>query len=192
MSIIYGIREVESDVYFYIGSTKYQLQHRLQQHKDYTRLGYNRNRHFVHKINQVGWDNVAVDILQECDQECQFEIEKEWIDLFKLKRHPLTNIKHADEFPKQVQHIEINLQHVSDFIDIRNGVISSTGDVLHDMFLSSAKKIVDHLFDSHYDVFEGIAIKLVDETLEHEETNEQTANICRRISQELERNRCGA
>jgi hypothetical protein len=192
MSIIYGMREICKDEYFYVGSTKHSLRHRLQQHKDYMRLGYNKNRHFTNKIKQVGWVNVALDILQECDLQHQFDVEREWIDLLKTSGHPLTNIKHADEFPKQFPQMEINLQHVIDFVDIHNGNILPSGDVLHDKLLHTASRIVDHLFDNHYDVFEEIASALIDETLKHETVDEKTTAICRRVSKELERHRCGA
>lgn len=93
-SIVYGIRDKQSNLYFYVGSTKHSIEHRWDQHLAYIRYGYNKNRHFVSKLNKVGIDNVAIDILCECDTEDQFSNEATIIQSFIALGHPLTNKMH--------------------------------------------------------------------------------------------------
>lgn len=160
MATIYGIRAKNSDLYFYVGSTKYSAEHRLKQHLDYIRLGHNKNRHFVNKINLVGIENLALDTLEECNELSRWEIEYRWINQLLAGGHPLTNIKLNDEYSNLVEqrldydNYPITLEHIETMYAIYNGEISYSGDKLVDALYDLVKKLATHIIDNHPEFLE--------------------------------------
>ena len=92
MITIYGIRAKDSDVYFYVGSTKFSPDKRLKNHLQYIKGGLNKNRHFTNKVNQVGFDNLIIETLVECGESERWALEDKWIDKLRIEGHPLTNL----------------------------------------------------------------------------------------------------
>lgn len=87
---IYGLRAVDTDTYFYVGSTKRSLSHRLSQHLGNLRL--NRNLWFVSTFYQIGIENVVIDLLETVPKSNQFQVETRWIKRLLAEGHHLTNL----------------------------------------------------------------------------------------------------
>jgi hypothetical protein len=101
MCVVYGLRAQDSELYFYIGSTKFTAEKRLSTHLDYIRLGYNSNRHLCNKVNKVGPENVVVDVLEDTNPLDRWAREEVWIDKLIANGHPLTNLMHSRDFERQ-------------------------------------------------------------------------------------------
>lgn len=193
MAVIYGLRAKDSDLYFYIGSTKHSLEHRYKQHVDYTTRGYNKNLHFVNKVSQVGWKNVTADVLVECTEDERFAIEYQWIQSFLSLGHPLTNIMHnADQYPSirksQSYFDEFDLQpwHFMVMLESYLFGLDRSGDRLYDAFCDVVEKLVDRLLSESPNVY----LEMFQESLVNadydQEINRQAADIYKRISEVLE------
>lgn len=92
MCVIYGLRASDSDVYFYIGSTKFAAEYRLQQHIDYIKCGRQTNRHLAHTMRKIGFENVVVEVIEEVAAEDRFDREREIVVDHLRRGVGLTNL----------------------------------------------------------------------------------------------------
>ena len=91
MATIYGLRKTDEQTYFYVGSTKFSAQHRFRAHMADVRYGTHSNSDFVGKVNEVGQDNVTVDVLEEVPERMRYDSERDWILRLLKEGHRLTN-----------------------------------------------------------------------------------------------------
>jgi len=89
---IYGLRAKDSTTYFYVGSTKRNLDWRLGKHKNHVTSGLHRNPEFTRVVQEIGIDNLVIELLEECAQDQRFQRESYWInklpDLVNVVRNP--------------------------------------------------------------------------------------------------------
>lgn len=76
---IYGLRAQDSTTYFYVGSTKRDLEWRLGKHRNHVNSGLHRNAEFTRIAQEIGLDNLAIDLLEEVNQDDRFKREAHWI-----------------------------------------------------------------------------------------------------------------
>lgn len=67
---------------FYIGSSK-DIKSRWYQHKNALDAGNHGNAHLQNAWNKYGRQNFQFEIIEECDEKCQYEREQYYIDLYK-------------------------------------------------------------------------------------------------------------
>lgn len=91
MAYVYGLREREFAQYFYVGSTKFEVEYRVSQHLYEVEHGTHANAHFLNKVNRIGLSNVVFDILDEVNEEMRYICESDWIDKLLNDGHPLVN-----------------------------------------------------------------------------------------------------
>lgn len=194
MACVYGLRAKDQDQYFYIGSTKHSPQHRLQQHLDMIRLGRNRNLHLVRKVNQLGAENICIDVIEECKDLVRFEREYEIIQRLLAQGVKLTNIQHnlsQYEIVRQVEeydNYELFPHHFEAMVAAVEGKTERNGDAIHDMFCDVLDKTSWHLALKHLDGWKEMIAECMVKCYEPEEAKRQTASLYQRISQVLERN----
>lgn len=200
MAFIYGIRAKDSEEYFYIGSTKHPIEHRLRQHLDQIRRGLNRNHHFVHTVNKVGESNLVIEVIEECPDDDQFVREYEVIHEFVGKGIRLTNVKlaHGDYAALRLQaerdyydNYELTPRHVYAFLDAYENGVERTGDSLGDHLAEFIEASVKVIFEKRLDEFKAHIPEIMREHFDEQEADRQTADIYRRISEMLECNRSG-
>lgn len=156
---IYGLRHKDSDKYFYIGSTKHDIQRRFEQHRAYTSLGYNRNRHFCNKVNQLGWDNIEIDLLTQCDPDKRHEVEYEYINNFRDNGHPLTNILYNHDYePTQDigDDFKLEKRHIEDMLHYFHAPIDDTQSPLFNEFHKLLKKAMGIALSDWDSVLSGV------------------------------------
>jgi hypothetical protein len=194
MACIYGLRAKNSFLYIYIGSTKYTAMERWKKHQEYIRLGYNRNRHFVNAINKIGVENIAVDVLAECEPSQQFTIEYQLLEQYRALGHPLTNIVYSgSEYALEAQvalyqDYPLRPDHFVTIFDAYFVSLPRTGYWLHDMLCDEIEAIAKYLIDKHFDKY----VQMFGECLVgidcEQEANRQAASLYKRLSAALE---CG-
>lgn len=77
---IYGLRAKDSRDYFYVGSTKRDLDWRLDKHKNHIASGLHRNAEFTRVAQQIGLDNLAIELIETVNQDQRFQREAYWIN----------------------------------------------------------------------------------------------------------------
>lgn len=87
---------MDSDRYFYIGTTKYTAVKRFEDHLTEVRLGTHSNSHFMNKVRKIGENRVVVDVLQVVNEHERFLIERDYIERMADEGHPLVNRMHND------------------------------------------------------------------------------------------------
>lgn len=193
MAYVYGLRANDGTEYFYIGSTKHALQHRLKQHLDYIRLGYNKNRHLCHKVAQVGPENVVIEAIEECGEAERFEREYAHIQAHLGRGVKLTNAvldARSFELQRQMQEyneFELQPYHMIAITDAYEFGCTRNGDALHDAFCRVAELMARNIFEKHSDEF----LEQIDDVMaahyEPEEANRQAASLRQRVLALLER-----
>lgn len=88
---IYGLRAKDSYKYFYVGSTKFEVEYRLGQHLYEVKNDTHLNAHFLNKAKKIGVENIVADTLDEIGEDFRFVKESEWIDRLLKDGHPLVN-----------------------------------------------------------------------------------------------------
>lgn len=91
MAEIYGIREQGSELYFYVGSTKYRAADRLSCHLDQVKSGSHANAHFANKVRKIGQERLAVDVLEVTSEQARWAVERGWVERMVREGHPLVN-----------------------------------------------------------------------------------------------------
>lgn len=91
---VYGLRHKDSDVYFYVGCSRYDPQSRFDAHIYQVKTGTHSNAHFVNTVKKFGAENVTFDILEEMEAVRRFDVERQWIDKLKADGHKLVNRIH--------------------------------------------------------------------------------------------------
>ena len=76
---IYGLKAKDSASYFYVGSTKRDLAWRLDKHKNHVNSGLHRNPEFTRVSQEIGLDNITIELLEEVAQDQRFQRESYWI-----------------------------------------------------------------------------------------------------------------
>lgn len=99
-AVIYGLRAVNSLMYFYVGSTKHSAAVRFRQHLD--GLGRNGNRRFVNKIRTIGRVNVCCDVLDEVAVSDRWDAEYGQIAKLRALGHPLVNVVTAESYSRHL------------------------------------------------------------------------------------------
>lgn len=94
MAFIYGLRAKEDDRYFYVGSTKFEIEHRLSQHLYEVVNGTHMNPYFLNKAKKIGIDNIVSEVLEEVDEALRYTKETDWIQRLFDADHPLVNFCH--------------------------------------------------------------------------------------------------
>lgn len=89
---IYGLRANDSEHFFYVGSTKRDLEWRLGKHKNHVISGLHRNPEFTRRAKEIGLDNIVIQLIEEVDQDQRFQRESYWIntlpDLVNVVKNP--------------------------------------------------------------------------------------------------------
>jgi predicted GIY-YIG superfamily endonuclease/predicted transcriptional regulator len=89
---IYGLRAKDSNQFFYVGSTKRDLEWRLSKHRNHVASGLHRNQRFTEVFNQISADNVVIELIEEINQDQRFQREAYWIktlpNLVNLVKNP--------------------------------------------------------------------------------------------------------
>lgn len=89
---IYGLRAKDATEFFYVGSTKRDLQWRLDKHKNHCASGLHRNPEFNRVVKEIGIDNLTIELIEEVDQDQRFQRESHWIrtlpNLINIVKHP--------------------------------------------------------------------------------------------------------
>lgn len=93
---IYGLRAIDSGLYFYVGSTEKSPLVRLSTHLRDVVNGRHKNKHFVNKVKKLGFDNIACDVLALTDKVNRWDVEKYWIVNLIESGHKLVNRIHND------------------------------------------------------------------------------------------------
>lgn len=197
MAYVYGLRAADGDAYFYIGSTKHPLTHRLKQHLDMIRLGYNKNRHLVHKVTQVGAENVVIEPLVECDEHERFTREYEIISEFLQAGVRLTNVvvdQRDYEVMRATQEYDefvLEPRHINAFVDALDLGLRRNGDALHDKLAEVIEEGVLHMARKHTADFLSTIDEIMTDNYEPADANRQTAELHRRVLEVLERHAGG-
>lgn len=87
---IYGIRDANSQQYFYVGSTKHAPERRLSQHLHL----YSQGKHtpgFAYCLDVIGVENLEIDLLDVVGDDRREACEFEWIERLLEQNHPLVN-----------------------------------------------------------------------------------------------------
>lgn len=93
---VYGLRHKDSELYFYVGCSKYPPEHRLERHLYQVAAGDHSNAHFANTIKKYGAENIVCDTLEVTTITDRFEAERRWIDELKTEGHRLVNRIHND------------------------------------------------------------------------------------------------
>lgn len=101
---VYGLRDKDSDRYFYVGSTKQSIQARLHTHQSDARLGRLRNRHLASKLRLLG-KSVVTEVLCETNQAERFIQEEAWISRLLAEGHPLCNHQLTPSIYREAQRL---------------------------------------------------------------------------------------
>lgn len=195
MAIIYGLRDKHSNLYFYIGSTKYTADERWEEHQAYVRGGYNKNFHFVNVLNKIGMENVRVDVLHECSSDERFNREYRILALYRALGHPLTNIVYADDEHAFTDHADyyrnypLRPDHFLTAVDVYLVDMPRNGNTLHDMMCDEIEAISKCLIDKHFDGFMEMFRTAITGIDDEQETNRQAISLYKRLSETLERNK---
>lgn len=199
MAFVYGLRAVDSDAYFYIGSTKHALAHRLKQHLDMIRLGRNRNKHLCRKVNQIGAANVVIEAIEECHELARFDREYAVIQELTARGVKLTNVllnQPQYELNRQVEeyeNYELLPYHFVAMVEAIEGKTVRLGDdSLHDKFADVLDASAWHLARKHLDGWKEMIAECMARHYVPEEAHRQTASLYQRISTVLERSGSGA
>ena len=76
---IYGLKAKDATGYFYVGSTKRDLAWRLGKHKNHCASGLHRNAEFTRVAQEIGLDNITIELIEEIPQDQRFQRESHWI-----------------------------------------------------------------------------------------------------------------
>lgn len=76
---IYGLKAKDATDYFYVGSTKRDLAWRLGKHKNHINSGLHRNPEFTRVAQEIGLDNLVIELIEEVEQDQRFQRESHWI-----------------------------------------------------------------------------------------------------------------
>lgn len=128
---IYGLRANDSDQFFYVGSTKRDLQWRLGKHKNHVISGLHRNPEFTRRAKEIGLDNIVIQLIEEVDQDQRFQRESYWINT-------LPNLVNMVKNPDGEKCVEIVREEVVDWSDNDNTVLQSQIQHSTNIRLSSA------------------------------------------------------
>lgn len=129
---IYGLRAKDSTQFFYVGSTKRDLQWRLGKHINHINSGLHRNPEFTRRAQEIGVDNIAIELIEEVDQDQRFQREAHWINT-------LPNLVNIVKNPKKEETVRVvNKRQYSDndkavalaTLDANGGNIRQTARVL--------------------------------------------------------------
>jgi hypothetical protein len=90
---IYGLRDPDNAHYFYVGSTKHSLRHRLKGHIE--TLRNNPNLRFVSAMRRVRPERVVIKTLEIVSRDIRFQREAWWIARLLAEGHSLTNLVHS-------------------------------------------------------------------------------------------------
>lgn len=179
---IYGLRDKSDTRYFYVGSTKKLPAQRLREHLDYIRLGYNKNRHLVHKVNKVGVENVVIDALETCTPIDRFDLEYLWLNRLAAEGHPLTNIVKAPIWlaaEAQWDEYELNLVHANNILIAYLEGFPRTEDAMYNKLCDVLEQTSKTIIEKHFDEFEKeVQVLLSDE---HEATYYKAEEVRQRI-----------
>lgn len=93
---VYGLRHKDSDLYFYVGCSKYPPEHRLESHLSRVAAGNHCNAHFANTIKKYGAENIVCDTLEVTTITDLFDAERRWIYKLKAEDHRLVNRIHND------------------------------------------------------------------------------------------------
>ncbi len=96
VGFVYGLRRNDSDLYFYVGCSKYPPTDRLAAHVYAVNNGTHSNAHFANTVKKYGADNIVCDTLEVTTAANRFEAERRWIDKLKAEGHRLVNRIHND------------------------------------------------------------------------------------------------
>ena len=99
MAIVYGLQDKHTGKCFYVGSTKKEPDKRLAEHRSNVVYGYNKNRHFVNKVVNMGFDNIEIVVIEEVSDEDRFDREKYWIEKYTADGIRLVNLVHNGFIP---------------------------------------------------------------------------------------------
>lgn len=77
---IYGLKAKDATTYFYVGSTKRDLEWRLGKHRNHCASGLHRNPEFNRVVKEIGIDNLAIELIETVPQEQRFQRESYWIN----------------------------------------------------------------------------------------------------------------
>lgn len=198
MAYIYGLRAKDADSYFYIGSTKHTLEHRLRQHLDMIRLGRNKNRHLVHTVNKIGAENICIEVIEICGELERFNREYVFIQAALEQGVKLTNIIYnqrdfeaARAFEESAEY-ELIPRHIEGLCLALEGKTTRNGDSLHDRLADLLDELSWYLVRKFPNEYMAWIAEVVPKHYEPEEAERQTANFCKRISEVLERDGSGA
>jgi hypothetical protein len=100
---IYGLRAKDSEQFFYVGSTKRDLQWRLGKHKNHVTSGLHRNPEFTRRAKEIGLDNIVIELIEEVDQDQRFQRESYWI---RTLPNLINAVKNPDGEKRQVVEAE--------------------------------------------------------------------------------------
>lgn len=197
MAFVYGFRAKDSNKYFYVGSTKYSIEHRFKQHLDSIRRGRNKNRHFVNKINKVKPENIVIDVIEECTTSVRFEREYAHIQHLLTDGHPLTNIVYTHEYAKyrtwdECEEEGLSLDRIIQIIDIHERGWRRNGNELHDLLADTAEKIVDTIMGSHFEEFTRNVKDIMSSMRDDKNPDGETNGVYQRLSHFLERHQSRA
>lgn len=196
MAYVYGLRTSHDLDYFYIGSTKNSLSHRLKQHIDYIRLGYNKNHHLVNKVRKVGFENVIIEPIIECDESERFDREYEIITEHLQKGVHLTNVVVNYEYDvlrqaQEYDEFQLEPHHIEAFADILEAGAKRNGDPLHDRLSDLLEDGVLHMARKHTADFLNMIAEIMTDNYEPVEANRKTAELHKRVLAALERHEGG-
>lgn len=89
---IYGLRARDAADFFYVGSTKRDLDWRLGKHRNHVNSGLHRNPEFTRVAQSIGPDNIVIELIEEVPQGQRFQRESYWINklpnLVNVVRNP--------------------------------------------------------------------------------------------------------
>jgi hypothetical protein len=193
MAYVYGLRTTDSVEYFYIGSTKHPIEFRLKGHLDQIKRGLNKNRHLVNKINQVGSENVIIELIEEVPDIAQFEREYEIIHDYVKRGVNLTNVRMEHQYYEWIRRREeydefqLEPHHIFAILEAYEHGCLRTGDKLHDALADFVDKTSRHIIDKHLEEFKQTISEVMNTHHDSEEANRQTAILYQRISEMLER-----
>lgn len=77
---IYGLKAKDATTYFYVGSTKRDLEWRLGKHRNHCASGLHRNPEFNRVVKEIGIDNLVIELIETVPQEQRFQRESYWIN----------------------------------------------------------------------------------------------------------------
>lgn len=115
---IYGLRAKDSTQFFYVGSTKRDLQWRLGKHINHLASGLHRNPEFTRLAQEIGVDNIVIELIEEVDQDQRFQREAHWINT-------LPNLVNVVKNPDGDKRLSVPAEVVTDWSDDDSTILQS-------------------------------------------------------------------